>query len=126
MVAQTEPVRSWGHKPCGGIFSPTTTCVSAGGGVAPRPPGTGRGKPEVQTLRNSALELAYGRRHLSAGVAERRATHEQVPSHEAASIAGTFALAPSYEGDYRGGSGGSLREALPSRLNDDLGTAGHD
>ena len=121
MVAHTEPVRSWGHKPCGEIRSPTTTCVSGGGG-APRPPGTGRGEPEVQTLRNSALEQAYGRRHLCAGEAERRATNEQTPTHAAASHPGTFALAPSYEGDHRGGSGTGLREAFFSRLNDDLGT----
>lgn len=123
MVAHTEPVRSWGPKPCGEIVSSTTTCVSAGGGAAPRPPGTGRGKPEVQTLRNSALEQAYGGRHFFAGVAERRATNEQIPSHAAASAAGTVSMAPSFEGDYRGGSGGGLRETLFSRLNDDLGTA---
>lgn len=124
MVAHTEPVRSWGHKPCGESSSPTTTCVSAGGGAAPRPPGTGRGEPEVQTLRNSALELAYGRRHFSAGVADRRVPNEQASSHAAASAAGTFALAPCFQGNYRGGTGGSIREAVFSRMKDDLGTAG--
>lgn len=123
MVAHTEPVRSWGQKPCGKFAFPTTTCVSAGGGAAPRPPGTGRGNPEVQTLRNSALELAYGRRQLLAGVADRRATNEQVPSHAAASTAGPFALAPSSEGDHRGRASGIVRDFFLSRMNDDLGTA---
>ena len=122
MVAHTEPVRSWGHKPCGEIRSPTTTCVSGGGG-APRPPGTGRGKPEVQTLRNSALKQANGRRQFVAGEAERRATNEHRPSHAAASTAGTFTLASSLEDGHRCWSGGDLREPFFSRLNDDLGTA---
>lgn len=123
MVAHTEPVKSRGDKPCGKLSFSTTTCVSAGGGAAPRPPGTGRGKPEVQTLRNSALKQAYGRRHISAGVAGRRASNEQRPSYAAASHSGTFAMAPSSEGSDRRWASSGFRETLSSRLNDDLGTA---
>jgi len=123
MVAHDEPVRSRGLWPCGRIILPTTTCVSAGGGCAPRPPGTGRGTPEVQTFRNIAFKLAYGRRQIRVGVAERKATNELRPSHAAASAARTLAMAPSYEGNYCGGSGGFVRETSLPRMMDDLGTA---
>lgn len=124
MVAHTDPVRSWGPRPCGEMASPTTTCVSAGGGVAPRPPGTGRGKPEVQTLRNSVLRQAYGRRPFFAGVAERRKTNEQQPSHEAASsAAGPLAMALRNEGAGSDRAGGGFSEEDFSRVIDDLGTA---
>jgi hypothetical protein len=122
MVAHTEPVRSWGHKPCGEICSPTTTCVSAGGGP-PRPPGTGRGKPEVKPLHNSALNSAYGGRQIVAGLADRRATNEPSSSQAAAPAARPIALAPSVEGDHCDWSGGILREAFFSRLIGDLGIA---
>lgn len=124
MVAHTEPVRSWGEKPCGEIVFPTTTCVSAGGG-APRPPGTGRGKPEVQTLRNSALNSAYGGRQFVAGLADRRAINEPSSSHAAAPTASSsFALAPSDEGCHRDRAGCFFREVSSSHgLVGDLGTA---
>lgn len=127
MVAQTEPVMSWGDEPCGRDDLPTTTCVSAAGSGAPRPPGTGRGNPEVQTLRNSALEMTYGRQR-SAGVVERRANNEQEPSHAAASAAIAVALAPSNEGGHRYRSGGGIREVAyaASRISGDLGTACHE
>jgi len=124
MVAHTEPVRSWGRKPCGEIASPTTTCVSAAGSGAPRPPGTGRGKPEVQTLRNSALNSAYGGRQFVAGLAERRATNEPSSSHAAAPAAFSFALASSHEGDHRDWTGGVISEVFSSSgVTGDLGTA---
>lgn len=123
MVAHDEPVRSWGDKPCRGEIPLTTTCVSAGGGAAPRPPGTGRGNPEVQTFRNIALKLAYGHRHLFADVAERRAIDGQTSSHATASATGSVAMAPSYEGSDRDWATGGIREAFSSRVNDDLGTA---
>ena len=123
MVAHDEPVKSWGDKPCRGVIPLTTTCVSAGGGAAPRPPGTGRGNPEVQTFRNIALKLAYGHRHFSADVADRRATNGQISSHAAASAARSIAMAPSNEGSDCDRATGGIRETFPSRVNDDLGTA---
>lgn len=124
MVAHTDPVRSWGLWPCGEFVTPTTTCVSAGGGVAPRPPGTGRGKPEVQTLRNSVLRQAYGRRHFFAGVAERRKTNEQRSSHAAASpAAAPLAMALRNEGAGSDRAGSGFGEKDFSRVIDDLGTA---
>ena len=123
MVAHTEPVRSWGRRPCGEIGSPTTTCVWAGCG-APRPPGTGRGMPEVNSLRNSVLNRAYGRRPLDVGVADRRTTNEQRPSHAASSSTPeAFAVAPSDEGCHCDWSGCGLRGSHFPRLNDDLGIA---
>lgn len=113
MVAHTKPVISWGLRPCG-EFSPTTTCVSGAGGRAPRPPGTGRGKPEVQTLRNSALKLAYGRRQIFAGVAKRRAPNEQRPLYAAAPTAETIALAYFNASNYRDWSGGVIRKRIYS------------
>ena len=124
MVAHTAPVKSWGHKPCGGIVLPTTTSVAEGSG-APRPPGTGRGNPEVQTLRNSALEQAYGGRNF-ADLAERRAKNEQRPSHAAASAPWPFTMDPSDEGDRRDRADGVFRDVSyqeTDRLTDDLGTA---
>jgi len=114
MVAHPEPVRSWGHKPCGGVTPPTTTCVS--GGWRRAAPARDRARqPRGKTLRNSALELAYGRRQLSAGVAERSATNEQRPSHAAASAAEPVALAPSFEGGHSDWPGGVFRQAYASR-----------
>lgn len=124
MVAQTELVRSWGSKPCGGLVLPITTCVSAGGG-APRPPGTGRGMPEVQTLRNSALNLTDGSQQIFAGVVKWRATNEPRPSYAAAPAAFPVQMDPSLEGDRCGRTGGVLCEMdFPlSRMTGDLGTA---
>ena len=125
MVAHTEPVKSWGQKPCGEIVSPTTTCVSAAGSGAPRPPGTGRGDPEVQTLRNSALNSAYGGRQIVAGRAERRVPNELLPSYAAAPATSSLALATSHEGGYRDRAGGVIPNVSfsHSRMTGDLGTA---
>lgn len=123
MVAHDEPVNSRSLWLCGRLILPTTTCVSAGGGCAPRPPGTGRGNPEVQTLRNFAFRLAYGRRQILAGVAERKATNELRPSHAAASAPRPLAMAPSDEGNHCGRTGGFVGEKYISRMIDDLGTA---
>jgi len=124
MVAHTEPVNSWGHKPCG-EFALRSLPVSRWGGGAPRPPGNRRGRPEVQTLLFSASDSAYGGRYLSAGLAERNAHNEPSPSQAAASSAFALPLAPSDEGSHCGGASCLVREVLTSlsRLNDALGTA---
>lgn len=124
MIAHSEPVNSWGLEPCGRHSLLTTTCVSAGGG-APRPTGTGRGVSEVEMLLNSALNRAYGDRHL-AGLAQWRALNEQRPSPEAAPPAAwSFTLAPSLEGDHRDWPSSIVRMAFLSsaRISGDLGTA---
>lgn len=114
MVAHTEPVRSWGHKPCGSEMLSTTTCVS--GGWRRAAPARDRARqPRGKTLRNCALEQAYGRRQIPAGVAERSATNEQRPSHAAASAAEAVALAPSHEGGHSDWPGGFVRQAFSVR-----------
>ena len=126
MVAHTESVKGWGLEPCGRRSLPITTCLSAGegDGVAPRPPGTGRGDPGVKTLLNSALKRAYGGRQI-AGLAKRRANNEQLPPPAAAPPASPIAMGPSDEGYYCGWSGGVGRVAYLShaRLSGDPGTA---
>lgn len=124
MVAHTEPVKSWGHKPCG-EFALRLPPVSRWGSGAPRPPGTRRGKPEVQTLLNSASDSAYGDRYLFAGLAERNAHNELLPSQAAAPFASPFSLAPSHEGNHRSRAGSLVREVFTplARLNGDLGKA---
>lgn len=120
MVAQPEPVRSWGHKPCGEVISPTTTWVS-GWRRAPRPPGIGRGDPEVQTLLYWASELTNG----GASRPGRKEADEQRTSQAAALSSTPVILAPSHEGCHCDGADRHVRDVAISRtrLGGDLGTA---
>lgn len=123
MVAHTEPVKSWGDEPCGRKYLPTTTCVSAGGGFAPRPPGYGRGKPEVKTLLNSAPDCAYGAGEMPA--ASSGATNEQISSPAAASF-GAVQQDVDLQDHRRDRTGGSVHPSLDSveaRVSGDLGKA---
>jgi len=127
MVAHTEPVKSWGHKPCG-KFASRLTPVSRAGGGAPRPPGTGRGNPEVKTLLYSASDSATGGRRTSAGLAERNTQNEQLSSQAAAPLRPPISLSSSYEGGDHGRARNLLGGTIVSLvgLGGDLGTACHD
>jgi hypothetical protein len=124
MIAHTEPVRSWGFEPCGRLVLPTITCVSAGGGAAPRPSGNGRGNPEVITFLNSALDRTDGGRQF-AGLVQRRAFNEQRPSPATAPSASPVSMAHPHEGDHRTRAIGIRHSSSSSngRLGGDLGTA---
>lgn len=118
MVAHTAPVTSWGFEPCERILLSTTNGLR-GVGRAPRPPGAGRGKPEVQTLLNRAPQ-AYGGRQFADW--PNGAPNEQGPSPAAASFLFPV-LASRFQDDRRNRSGGKSRlEVLfDARVDDDLG-----
>lgn len=78
MIAHAEPVTGWGLEPCGKRSFPITARVSARGGAAPRPTGSGRGNSEVQTSLNRTPRT-NGRR-LPAGGFETGDQHERRPS----------------------------------------------
>lgn len=90
MVAHAEPVKSWGHKPCGKANFPTTTRVSAG--VARRRARTGPGaatpryKRSVTALSNwptgagTSPVWPKGEQSVSKYLRTRRHHHQPEPS----------------------------------------------
>jgi len=123
MVAHTEPVNSWGQKPCG-EFALRPPPVSRRGAARRARPGTGAANPRYKRS-FSVLPTAPTGAGAFTGLAERKAHNEQRPSQAAAPSALSLAMDPSYEGDYCGGAGNRFRDVFDSRarLNDDLGKA---
>lgn len=121
LVSHAKPVLSWGFEPCGGHRLPTSIRVSAAGVGAPRPPGTGRGDPEVQTLLTSAPS-DNGHRYFVGG--RNGANNESVPTPEAAPSLQTV-LSQSFQGsDFNRADGiHRLEDISAERLDGDLGKA---
>lgn len=125
MVAHSEPVRSRGDlKPCGRMVLPTTTCVSAGGRRAAPARDRAQHARGINAPEHSSHQCLRGPA-VVAGLADRRAPNEQRPSHAAAPATTSVAMAPSDEGDHRGGASGFVRDVSSetSRISGDLGIA---
>jgi hypothetical protein len=126
MVAQTEPVRSWGeNKPCGNVLFPTTTCVSRGGRRAAPARDRARHARGTNAPEHSSHQCRRGPTSV-VGLADRRAPNEQGPSHAAAPATHPISMASSDEGSHCGWKGGLVRDVSheASRVSGDLGTAG--
>ena len=121
MVVHTALVTSWGFEPCERFILSSTSFGLSGRGAVPRPPGAGRGNPEVQTLLNRTPS-AYGGQYLAGrlyGV-----PHEQKPSPAAASFLFSV-LVVDFQGNRCDRTVGTSRHeaSFIARVNGDLGTA---
>jgi hypothetical protein len=123
MVAHTEPVLSWGQKPCG-EFALRLLPVSRWGAARRARPGPGAADPRYKRSFSVHPTVPTGAGDV-AGLAERNAHNEPSPSQAAAPFTFALSVASSDEVDHRGGADCIVCEVLLSlmRLTGDLGTA---